>query len=267
MENTYWHKQSLDGPLFPDIQWSRPENKQHAGKLLIVGGNLHGFSSPAEAFNVASRSGVGIARVLLPDSLKKTVGHVLESCEFAPSTPSGSFSQKALEEAISQASWADGVLIAGDLGRNSETAILLEKLLTKYTSNVVITKDAVDYVTSNPLPIQKRPKTTLVLSLSQLQRLIVALRYPQPIAFSMPLIRLVDLLNDFTQSFPINIIVKYQDTIIVAAGGQVSTTKADDSEIWRVSTATVASVWWLQFPNKTFEALTTGIHESTSTNG
>src|SRR5436305_544558 len=107
---TYWHRQTPSKPLFPDLLWSRPEHKSTAGKLLIIGGNLHNFSTPAQAFNYVSEAGIGSARVLLPDSIKKLVGGVFESGEFAPSTPSGSFSQKALIDMLEQSSWADGVL-------------------------------------------------------------------------------------------------------------------------------------------------------------
>ncbi|HSX27740.1 MAG TPA: hypothetical protein VLG25_03070, partial [Patescibacteria group bacterium] len=124
MASTYWQKQTKDKPLFPDLLWSRPENRAQAGKLLIIGGNAHGFAAPAEAYGQALEAGIGVVRVLLPDAVKAVAKHALETVDFAPSTPSGSFSKKGLAEFISHASWADGVLIAGDLGRNSETAIL-----------------------------------------------------------------------------------------------------------------------------------------------
>ena len=91
MITPYWHKQ-FDSPLFSDLLWSRPENKQFAGKLLIIGGNLHGFAAPASAYEQSQRAGIGVARVILPDALQKTIGRIFEAGEFAPSTPSGSFS-------------------------------------------------------------------------------------------------------------------------------------------------------------------------------
>ncbi|MGC1176527.1 MAG: hypothetical protein WA843_00490, partial [Candidatus Saccharimonadales bacterium] len=71
MDHTYWHKQTAARPLFPDLLWSRPEHKAHAGKLLIVGGNAHGFAAPAEAYSQSQRAGVGVARALLPQPVKK----------------------------------------------------------------------------------------------------------------------------------------------------------------------------------------------------
>lgn len=260
MDRHYWVQQSADKPLFPELEWSRPENRQHAGKLLITGGNLHGFAAPAEAYTTAMKAGAGTVRVLLPDAVQKIVGRVLEAGEFAASTPSGSFSQKALNDALSYAAWSDGVLWAGDLGRNSETAILIEKFLGKYPGAVTLTKDAVDYVTSAPQSVVNRPETLLVLSLSQLQRLGIAARFPKALAFGMDLLHVAEWLHEFTLQHRPYIVVKHLNQLLVAVHGQVSSTKINaDLPLWRVSTAAAASVWWMQNPSKPFEALTTAL--------
>lgn len=260
MDRTYWHKQTVDQPLFPDLLWSRPEQRAQAGKLLIIGGNPHSFAAVAEAYAEATRAGIGSARVLLPDSLQKTVGKVLEAGEYAPSTPSGSFAQAGLDELLAMSQWADGVLLAGDLGRNSETAILLEKFAGKYTGQLTITKDAVDYFNSVPV-ILDRAETTLVASFAQLQKLATASRYPAAITFDMDLLRLVDWLHEFSALHQAAIITKHLENIFVAVDGQVSTTKlAAEQEVWRVKTATQGAVWWLQNPAKLFAALSTAVH-------
>ncbi|MBI3624066.1 hypothetical protein HY218_00360 [Candidatus Saccharibacteria bacterium] len=265
MEHTYWHKQSPGQPLFPDLLWSRPENKAQAGKLLIIGGNLHGFSAPARAYMVAQKAGSGTTRILLPDAIKKTVVSLVEDGEFAPSTPSGSFSQKALDEWLNQATWADGVLVSGDLGHNSETAIVLEKFLTKYIGQVTITKEGIDYLTTNLEPLQNRVNTTLVLSLSQLQRLLTALKSQQAVSLSMPLLQFVDLLHQLTTKYQFSIITKHHGQLIVASDGHISTTATHhDESLWCIDTAARAAVWWLQNPTKTFEALTTAVYEPLS---
>jgi len=259
----YWLTQSKDKPLFPELEWSRPENRTLAGKLLIVGGNLHGFAAPAEAYAIAVKTGVGAARVVLPNALQKTVGNILENGEFTTSTPSGSFSQKALDELLLHSNWADAVLFAGDLGRNSETAILLEKFLGKSPLPVTLTKDAVDYVVSAPQTVLNRPNTLLVLSLSQLQRLGIAAKFTVPISFSMDLLHLAEWLHQFTTTHQPYIIVKHLDHVLVAVKGKVSsTTLTEEKPIWRVETAARAGVWWLQNSNKPLEALTVALHNS-----
>ena len=259
----FWQKQTSGAPLFPDLLWSRPENRTQAGKLLIIGGNGFGFAAPAEAYGEANKAGIGVAQVLLPDALRRTVGKVLEAGDFAASTPSGSFSQKALTELLAHSEWADGVLLAGDMGRNSETAVLLEKFIESYYGQLMLTKDVADYFTAAPERLLKRPETTLVISFAQLQKLAINGKFSRVFTFDIGIIKLVELLHEFSSEFPVNVVVKHLDSIFVAVNGKVSSTKlTEDQEIWRVKTAAHASVWWLQTPSKPFESLTTSVYES-----
>lgn len=256
----YWYKQTKDKPLFPDLLWSRPEHRRAAGKLLVVGGNLHGFAAPAEAYQKSLEAGIGTAKVLLPDALKKTIGSVLENGEFAPSTPSGSFSQKALSELLEYAKWADAVLFAGDLGRNSETTVLLEKFLLNSRVKTALTKDAIDNLINNPAILVDRTDAVLVLTMAELQHIVRALPWPKAVTFNMPLMQLVELLHELTASHPAHLVLKHGEVVVVASNGKVGTTPvAGLDEMWRVKTAAQAIVWWLQNPSKTFEALTTAV--------
>lgn len=262
MNPDYWLKQAPGTPLFSELLWSRPENKQFAGKLAVIGGNLHGFAAPAEAYGQSLKAGIGVTRVLLPEAVKKLVGPFFESVEFAPSNPSGSFSQRSLAEWLYLAEWADGVLLAGDLGRNSETAIVLEKFIAKYQGNLIITKDAADYAIALPEATITRPNTTFVVAMAQLQKLGIQAGLTQAITLDMGLLRLVEALHTLTEQHPISIITKHHDTLYVAADGIVSTTKlTNDLPIWRVRIAAHASVWQIQNPSKVFEALTTAVAE------
>lgn len=259
----YWHRQGSE-PLYPDLLWSRPENRQYAGKLLIVGGHAHGFNAPAEAFAEAEKAGIGVARVMLPDHLRSQLVNIqgpVPSTEFAPSTPSGSFAGKALAELLAAGAWADGVLLAGDLGRNSETAIVLEKLVSKHQGALILTKDAVDYFLNNANLVFNRPNTCVVATIAQLQKLAINAKFTTAFTFSMDLLQLVDSLHELTQQFKVSIVVKHLENIFVAFGGRVSTTKTSTGleDSWRVSTAAHASVWLIQNPSKQFEALTTSL--------
>ena len=68
----FWRVQSSK-LLFPEIEWSKPEQKSHAGKLLIIGGGAGAFRGLAIAHKTALRTGVGEVRILLPNSLKKDI--------------------------------------------------------------------------------------------------------------------------------------------------------------------------------------------------
>ncbi len=257
MDRSYWIRQTAQAPAFPELLWSRPENRRLAGKLLIIGGNAQAFAAPAQAYQAALDGGAGVCKVLLPDATRKALGPVLEAGEYAPSTPSGSFSRAATADFLEWSGWADGTLIAGDLGRNSETAIALENYLSKHSGQVTLTRDAADYFLDNPAAVLERADTTLVLSLAQLQKLAAGARFQLAFTSGMDLLKLVETLHQFTQAYPANIIVRHLGSISTAAGGRVSTTRpAGDREPWRVAAAAHASVWWLQNPDKTFEALT-----------
>lgn len=260
MQLEYWLRQTKKSPLFPDILWSRPENRMGAGKLLVIGGEATSFAAVAEAFAVASQNGAGTVRALLPDSLRKTVGSVLEAGEYAPSTPSGSFAKLALSDLLAQSSWADMTLLAGDVGRNSETAILLESFMQKNSGPITATKDVIDYFYGTPEVIANRENTTLVLSLAQLQKFGTALKFETPFLLSMGMLLLVQALHSFTERYPVTIITKELDAIVVAHQGKVSSTKLEqDKDIWRVQTAALASVFWMQNPSKPFEAMTSAL--------
>jgi NAD(P)H-hydrate repair Nnr-like enzyme with NAD(P)H-hydrate dehydratase domain len=238
--------------------WSRPENRNQAGKLLIVGGNAQGFAAAGEAYAAAEEAGIGAAKVLLPDSLQASVGKVLAAGEYAPSTPSGSFSLKALAELLPMSQWADAVLLAGDFGRNSETAVVLDRFAGKYDGQLALTQDAVEYFVKGPGQLLERPRTLLVLSFAQLQKLAVSARFTTAFTFDMDMLRLIETLHDFSKKYPAIIVTKHLDNIFVAADGQVSSTKLEtDLPVWRVRTAAATTVWWLQNPSKPFEALTT----------
>lgn len=260
----FWHKQGAK-PLFEDLLWSKPENKNQAGKLLIIGGNAHSFVAPANAYNESLRAGIGSAKVLLPDALKKTIGPVLEKADFTPSTKSGSFAKTALAEWIDHAAWADGVLLAGDFGHNSETAVMLEQFVAKYSENIVITHDGLEYFLTMPLKLLERENTTITASLAQLQKICTNAKLQQAVTYDMTIIQMTELLHVLTTMYPVRIILKHNNVFFVAVDGEVSTTKTDDEvNIWRVQAAAHASVWLLQNPSAAFRALTTSVFELTT---
>lgn len=249
-----WLKQ-VDKPLFPDVLWSRPENRRHAGKLLIIGGHGQSFNAVSAAYSAAVKAGIGTARVMVPESLRKTLSQIFPEAEYAPSTPIGSFSRKALAGMLDESNWADGVLLAGDFGRNSETAILLENFIQKYTGLLCVTGDTIDYFFDQPNILTNRDKTTLIASVKQLQKLAS----PHLIEQRADLIKLVEQLSGWVSSTPISIVTTHANQIAAAYKDQLSTTpyRIDNPDI---TLAAYATVWHLQHPELAFEALTTAIY-------
>ena len=260
MDHPYWLKQTLDKPLFPDIEWSRPEQKTRAGKLAIIGGNKLGFVAVGESYNTATTLGAGQIRAILPDALKKSIPAVITGTIFVPGNPSGGFSREALPEMNAACAWADVCLLIGDSGRNSETAIAFETLLSSFSGHLVITRDAVDLLRPAAQKMIDRPNTTLVVSFAQLQKLFQSVYYPKILSFSMQLMQLVESLHKFTTTYPVTIVTFHQSHIIVAHDGNVSTTPFDEPMmIWRGTTATKTACYLLWAPEKAFETITTSI--------
>lgn len=254
----FWHKQEQGKPLFPDIIWARPENKQYAGKLLVIGGNLHGFSAPATAYNEALGAGIGVARVILPNALERTVSKFVPEAEFAPSTPSGGFSQKALGELLPAAAWSDGVVLAGDSGNNAETTMLFDAFLRNYKGMATLCGSMAEYATLQAKTLANRPQTLLACQFSDLQKFVTALGHTTAITSDMDMLRFVDTLHDITTTHPFMMLCVRESTVFVAVNGQVSTTPTGASSS-SVTLGTHAAVWIAQIPAKPFEATTTAV--------
>lgn len=266
MQYDYWLKQDPKKPLFPDIEWQKPEQKTLAGKLLIIGGNKLGFAAVAQAYADALAAGVGECRVVLPDALKPVVDKLALDCVFVPSNISGGMSKDSMPALQAAANWADAVLLVGDTGRNSETAITLETFLQQSGALTIITRDAVDLLRAATTSLLQREPTVFVLTLAQLQKMFQAVYYPKTILFSMQLTTLVETLHKFTITYPgIGIVVFHQQQLLVARDGQVSSTPWEDPLIiWRGSVAAKSAVYALQHQSKLFPALTASLVQTST---
>jgi NAD(P)H-hydrate repair Nnr-like enzyme with NAD(P)H-hydrate dehydratase domain len=255
VENINWSRQASDKPLFPDVLWSRPENKRHAGKLLIVGGHQQSFNAVSDTYTAAAKAGAGTIRVILPDKLEKMLSKLFPEAEFAPSTQIGSFGRSALDGLLDAAQWADAVLLAGDFGRNSETNIFLDSFVEKYSGKLAMAGDTLDYFLAHPEKLVNRKDTLIITDQGHLQKLASPVLIQQNVDF----IKAIKQVGDWAKNTSSNIITSHSNQVIVCAEQQISTTpvkqKADITSL-----AAYASVWWLQQPGKTFEALTTAVY-------
>lgn len=257
---TYWQQQSLDKPLFPNLAWSRPEQRSQAGRLGIIGGNSAGFQIVAKNYDHALRSGVGEVKILLPDSLKKSLPPTMTEVVFAKTNPSGGLSKEALPDLLAFTNWSQAILMIGENGQNSETAILYENFITTYQGPLVVTRDAVDLLKDSFESLLNRPQTVLVVSFAQLQKLFQKTYYPIILTFSMQLTSLVSALYKFTITYPVTIMVLHQDKLLVAHQGQVTSTPFKDHlSIWQGYTTTKATVYWLWHLQQPLESLTTSL--------
>lgn len=255
MNQDYWQKQS-DEPLFPNILWSRPETKQGAGKLLIIGGQAQEFIHVAECYAAAEKAGAGTIRVLMPESTRK-ITKMLPNIEYAPSNQSGSFARGALSELLEASLWADGVLLAGDLGKNSETSLMLENFIAKYNKLLIVSAEALPSLPMRTGDLFKRDSTLLILNISDLQKAAIDLQLQTPITSSISNVNLAAALHDITSRLPATLLIKDKSRIWTSAHGRVVSTESAEK-----STSTLAatvSVWAIQNPSKIFEAAATAL--------
>ena len=259
----YWQKQQPNQPLFPAILWNKPERRDQAGNLAIIGGNKLGFAGVAEAYSIASELGVGAIRVVLPSALKPIIPKTIPNTLYVASTQSGGVSSEATNDMLASLAWADTSLFIGDAGRNSQTAICYETVLQKSDALVVMTRDAIDLIKNDTKAIVEREQTVLVASFAQVQKLFQAVYYPKILVFSMQLLQLVEALHKFTISYPVTIVTLHQDHIIIADNGQVVTQAWDNPmRIWRGDTATRIASYLLWSPSQKLEAIATSLTDS-----
>ena len=284
--NNFWRKQESNTPLFPDMLWNKPENRELAGKLTIVGGNEHGFAATAAAYKMALMLGVGKVRVVLPDILKKVINDqiansasnssspttasiqsirqrgsfvTLTDIVFTPSNISGGFSRDAFSDLNTMADWADLMLFIGDSGQNSETAALIENFLSHNKKTpIVITRDAIELVKNIGESLLNREKTHLVVSLSQLQKIFQSVYYPRMVLFSQGVKQIAETLRKFTITYPVTITLFHGENLFVAQDGQVISQNFSQAlRVWSGEIATRAAVWQTWNPTKNFEAVAT----------
>lgn len=257
----YWHQQTIDKPLYPDIEWSKPEQRALRGRLGIIGGNKLGFISVAESYTTALQTGAGEVRVLLPDVLKRLIPPSMTEVIYGKTNPSGGLARESMAEMKALGDWATNILLIGDAGRNSETAILYEDFIQNYSGPLTITRDAFDLVKNNAQMLIDRPNTLLILSFAQLQKLFQLVYYPKVLTFSMQLTNLIEALHKFTITYPVHITVLHHDTLLLASGGEVTSTPWTNrqTEIWRGTTATNAAIYWSWNPTKPLASVTASL--------
>lgn len=251
----YWQKQTSE-PLFPDLLWSRPETKRGAGKLLIIGGQAQEFSHVAAVYTAAEKAGAGTVRVIMPESTRKFT-KMLPNIEYAPSNTSGSFAKAALGEFFEASEWADHVLLAGDLGKNSETTTVLDGYLLRCQAQTTIADNALRSIALPAEQLIRRP-VALVLSQSNLQKLAVNLGLASPITSSTVSNKLAEILHEITNDKKGSIAAEHGGNLWASSEGKVFSRSIEKSTDQSVLAATIA-VWVMQNPVKIFEAMATAL--------
>ena len=254
--------QDTKKPLYPEIIWNKPETKALAGKLLIIGGNVHAITAPSTAYALALDAGAGEVKVVMPAATKRYFAHSTIPLDimFAESTPSGSFSTAASDVLMQYLAWADYVFIAGDVSKNSETAMMLVDVIKNYSGPICITGDALDALLQEATTVLQRHNTLIVPSFTMLQKYTIKANHNTALISNMLLKSMAEWLADFSNTHAATILFAHHNNAYSALLGEViiSTPISYDGN-WELRTATTASVWAMQHPATQFKAIATSV--------
>ena len=244
MKHDYWLKQTSKQPAFPDVEWNRPQQASRAGRLAIVGGaGLH-FFGVTSSFEAATAAGAGEIRVLLPDSLQRTIPRTVSETRFLATTPAGSISAEAATDLQAASSWSTVTLLAGDFGKNSETAVAITRSALAATSPLIIARDSIDLLMQDISSFISRPSTTLICSFAQLQKIFRQLYYPKVLIY------------------PATLVVFHAEHIMTAHAGKVVSQPWDTPmNIWKGTTPGVVAAYqaWASSDEERFHNTAAGL--------
>lgn len=245
-------------PLFPKILWNRPVTSRGAGRMLIVGGQAHGFSGVQAAFAAALAAGIGECRLVLPDALRKVMppsGGV----NLVASTPTGSMARAALDEIIQLAEESDVVVVGIDLGKNSETMLLVERLMMELEDKlVVLAGDGLNILEFNT-KLACRSDVMLVASNKELVRLHNF--FDQPVNFQVKMLESKVNLAAKMAEVAGCMVVGYGPELTVSAAGQSGVTPSQgETTGLEVALAAVEAVFLVHNRGQRFEGLMTGAY-------
>lgn len=255
MDYDYWLRPKPGSKPFKELDWEQPERRDQRGHLAIIGGTKLGFAAVASSYQETLEAGAGEVRAVLPDALRPLLGTSLSDALYTHSNKSGGFSTEAEADMRAVADWADLLLLPGDTGRNSETAICFEHLLQSQPLATVITRDAIDLLKANPHLLLERDKTALVLSFAQLQKLLQSVYFPRGIVFTMHLSQLAEVLHKVSLSYPAMLVTYHSEQLVIAHNGSVASFAYEaPMRIWRGSTAASIATALLHHPRNWFGA-------------
>ena len=252
MEHTnYWTEQIVNQPLFEDIIWNKPDNKLHSGQVALIGGHANMFNSMSSAYNGVIQAGIGSATLVIPDSLRKIIGSYDLPVVYAPSNPSGSFGLSAFQILVDQARLNEAAFLVGDMSKNSETAILLEKFINQNSTLTFLSNDVLNSLLILPATSLNNENIIIEVSGPTLQKMLINIRFPMAYLSKMPLNKFAELLHSITLEYNFSLVASHFDQTFVAKKGIVYSQKTSLSgnNIFEKIV-----VWIIQQPSKTLES-------------
>jgi ADP-dependent NAD(P)H-hydrate dehydratase / NAD(P)H-hydrate epimerase len=253
-------KQDSKKPLFPDLIWSRPENKRSAGKLLIIGGQAGDFINVSSAYTFAKEAGAGTIKLILPESLKKIASNI-EGVEYAPSNSSGSFAKTALASFFDLSEWSDHVLLAGDFGKNAETTVILDGFLLRGSRPVTVSQNALSSIGISLVQLVNMP-ANIIIDKKTFQKIGISTGSHVAITSTINYAQMGGIIESISAKTKAKYTIIDEDHTWCAFSGEVISTQTKPKDINAMSA--YSAVWLMQNPSKPLEALTTGVNQASN---
>jgi NAD(P)H-hydrate repair Nnr-like enzyme with NAD(P)H-hydrate dehydratase domain len=248
-----------DQPLYPKVLYNRPITRAGGGRLLIVGGHSGEFSLPTAVHQFAMAAGIGECTVVMPDVLAKFLQGA-PGTAFAASSTSGSLGREALGRILELSEEMDAVAIGASLSNNSNTAMLVEKLITEVRRPLIVFDEGLVAQRQNIRAITDNPDALIIATMAEVFKLCGALDVGIQIRPGAGLINKLEIIQDLAAAGACAYVV-YGTEIVVAAGAELIVTPLN----YRLSLTPALfygtlSTFWLQNRSNPTAGLATGAY-------
>lgn len=249
----------LDAPLHPTVLFNRPLRRTGAGRLLIAGGHTGELSQPTGIHQVAMAAGIGECTVVLPDVLAKFLGGA-PGTAFAASTTSGSLAREALGRILELSEEHDAVALGASLSNNSNTSVLIERLVGELERPIILFDEAITALKHNPTALTQNPNALLILTMPEVFKISGALGIGIHIRRDGGLINKLEVIQGLAAECAGPIAV-FGSEIVISQGSELTVTPIN----YHLATLPalfygVLSTFWIQNPKSTAAGLTTGAY-------
>jgi hydroxyethylthiazole kinase-like uncharacterized protein yjeF len=141
-------------------------NKGDCGKVLVVGGSRGMSGAPCLAAKAAYRSGAGLVRVAVPESIWDIVAaNILEILSVGiAETKTGAASKRAKKTLLEAAIWADAVVLGPGMTQADETQALIRLLVAEIDKPLVLDADGLNAFSGDLAGLKRKSKAPLVLT-------------------------------------------------------------------------------------------------------
>ncbi len=251
----YWQKQNINQPLFPDLFWDQPISQISANNFCLIGGSSTDFKQISLAYNLLQQKKYHQLYVILPNSLRKIFQEQQSNLIFAPSNQSGAFSLETFSLVEDLSLDSDILSMIGGFTTNSETIILIEKIINNINKIKVISHDAI-------IDTFQPNQTIAIVQFKNLQKLLKNFRYHQAVTSNIELTKMIQIINDFCQQFKLALITEFNQNLIAFYDNKVSLMEAKNNiENWETNLNILSSYYLANNYNKIFESITCAIYD------